>query len=281
MMNKLDISVIITTYNNPRGLALVLAGLRRQTTPAREVLVADDGSEEDTRTMIDGLRASFPCPLIHVWQPRKGFRKCVILNQSILRATGNYIVFFDGDCVPTADCLTAHVRAARRNRYVTGGIVRLGSRFSASLTPDAVLSGVLDRFGPWWFDSGGARRLFLSRIPGLRTLLNHNLKRLPGWRGGNASTWADHIRSVGGFDERFTYGYEDADFGHRLEASGVPGHSIRYTAPVLHVDHPRPYLGPDDVAANRKLYDENRALRMTFTPYGLPRVPEAAQPTRV
>jgi hypothetical protein len=59
------------------------------------------------------------------------------------------------------------------------------------------------------------------------------------------------------------HGYEDADFGHRLAAIGITGRSLRYTAPVYHLDHPRPWRNDAVIAANKALYDANRAARMT------------------
>jgi GT2 family glycosyltransferase len=75
---------------------------------------------------------------------------------------------------------------------------------------------------------------------------------------------------VGGFDERFSYGYEDAEFGHRLQAAGVHGRSVRYTAPVFHLEHERPYARPDVIAANRALYEASRSERRAYTEFGLP-----------
>ncbi len=87
--------------------------------------------------------------------------------------------------------------------------------------------------------------------------------------GENSSAFAEHLRAIGGFDERFTYGFEDADLGHRLQAHGIHGRSVRYTAPVFHLEHARPYARPEELAANRALYDENRARRATRTAHGL------------
>jgi GT2 family glycosyltransferase len=75
---------------------------------------------------------------------------------------------------------------------------------------------------------------------------------------------------VGGFDERFSYGFEDAEFGHRLQAAGVHGRSVRYTAPVFHLEHERPWARPEVVAANRALYEASRAERHSRTAHGLP-----------
>ncbi|MFI5367348.1 MAG: glycosyltransferase family 2 protein [Candidatus Binatia bacterium] len=265
----LRLSVIVTTYNNPRALTLVLAGLARQTVRDFELLIADDGSGPETKVVLDSFARSAPIPVRHVWQPDEGFRKCAILNKAILAATGNYLVVFDGDCVAPSRTLAAHVRAAQPRRYLAGGKVLLSQQLTERLTVESVTRGDLERIGLWWGGVQKRRRLIIGRVPGLRYLFDRNVKRPPGWRGENSSTFTDYVHLVAGFDERFTYGLEDADFGHRLEAAGVIGHSLRYTAPVFHLDHPRPYVRQEDWASNQAVYDANRAARMTLTPYGL------------
>ena len=47
------ISVIVTTYNRPDALALVLQGLQAQSDSNFEVIIADDGSTSATRSMIE------------------------------------------------------------------------------------------------------------------------------------------------------------------------------------------------------------------------------------
>jgi glycosyltransferase involved in cell wall biosynthesis len=264
-----SIAVIVSTYNNPRALALVLTGLERQTRPPQEVLIADDGSGAETRALIDDWRRRLPYPVHHVWHPDEGFRKCRILNHAITAASASYLIFLDGDCVPAARCLAVHANRAAPQRYVSGGKVLLGARISATLDEAAVRRGDLERIGRWWLGVKRKRRLVGSRIPGLRDLLDRNVPRPPGWHGENASTWACHARAVGGFDERFTYGSEDADFGQRLLLAGVIGVSVRYTAPVCHLDHARPWSSALVTAANKALYLENRAARVVRTPHGL------------
>jgi glycosyltransferase involved in cell wall biosynthesis len=272
----LRLSVIVSTYNNPRALSLVLAGLARQTIREFEIVIADDGSGPDTKATIDAFARGASVAVRHVWHPDEGFRKCAILNKAVLAATGTYLIFFDGDCVAPARTLAAHVRAARHGRYLTGGKVQLSQRFTDQVTVDAVRRGDLERIGLWWRHVGKRHRLIVSRLPGIRTLLDRHVRRPPAWRGENSSTFAAHVLRVGGFDERFTYGLEDADFGHRLQAAGIMPRSLRYQAPVFHLEHPRPYVRPGDWAANQTIYDANRAADMTLTPYGLARQRPAA-----
>jgi len=265
----LRLSVIVTTYNNPHALDLVLAGLARQSVGDYELIVADDGSGPVTSSLISQHAARVAVPVRHLWHPDEGFRKCAISNRAILAAAGDYLVFFDGDCVPSRHCLAVHLAAARRDSYLAGGAVPLTRELGDRLTAEEVGRGRLDRLTPWSPQVGKRRRLLVSRIPVLRDWMNRRVPREPSWRGGNSSAFAEHLHRVGGFDERFTYGFEDADLGHRLQASGIHGRSVRYTAPVFHLDHARPYVRTDQLAANRALYQENRARGLSRTLHGL------------
>ena len=265
-----SLSVIVTTYNNPRALSLVFAALSRQTIQPLEVLIADDGSTPDTAALVAQHAARGPLAVRHLWHPDQGFRKCSITNQAIQAASGEYLVFFDGDCLPPSNCLASHLRAARPGSYLAGGKIPLFESLGNRLTVDRIERGMLDTIGLWWLQVGKRRRLFLSHVPLLREVMNRRVPRQPSWRGENSSAFAADLHRIGGFDERFTYGYEDADLGHRLQAAGVQGRSVRYTAPVFHLEHARPYAKSGELAANRTLYERNRALKLTRTPYGLP-----------
>jgi GT2 family glycosyltransferase len=269
-MNQPRLSVIVTTYNHPRALTLVLAALGRQTIREFEVLVADDGSGPETARLVAEHASRAEMPIHHVWHPDEGFRKCMITNKAILTASGEYFIFFDGDCLPPSHCLEAHLRAARPGSYLAGGKIPIAESLARRLSVEQVESGLLDRVGLWWLGVGKRRRLLLSHVPVLRDIMDRRVPRQPSWRGENSSAFAVDLHRIGGFDERFTYGYEDADFGHRLQAAGVQGRSVRYTAPVFHLEHPRPYAKPEEVARNRALYEHNRAIKLTRTPYGLP-----------
>ncbi len=93
------VSLLISTYNWERALDLVLIALRAQTVMPDEVLIADDGSTEATRAIVEHHRAQLPIPLVHVWQEDDGFRKGEIINKAIAQATGDYVISIDGDMI--------------------------------------------------------------------------------------------------------------------------------------------------------------------------------------
>ena len=74
--------------------------IRRQSHRAFELVIADDGSTAETEACIDLLRRATDVELHHVWHAKRGFGKCRILNHAIRKATGDYLVFSDGDCIP-------------------------------------------------------------------------------------------------------------------------------------------------------------------------------------
>lgn len=109
MATEAKISVIFSTYNSPKWLEKVLWGFDCQTDDNFEIVVADDGSKEDTQRVIEKFAAQSSVPVKHVWQEDDGFQKCKILNKAIVEAEGEYLVFTDGDCVPRNEIGRAHV----------------------------------------------------------------------------------------------------------------------------------------------------------------------------
>jgi len=114
------ISVIVSTYNRPDALEMVLRSLAAQTCTDFEVVVADDGSREDTRLMIDRFGSQSPFKLKHVWQEDEGFRAATIRNKTVAASQGEYLVFLDGDCMVFPDFLAEHARLKEPNRFTTG-----------------------------------------------------------------------------------------------------------------------------------------------------------------
>lgn len=265
------LSVVVTTYNHPEWLEKVLWGFEAQTYRDFELLVADDGSDDRTRERIDHLRPQLRYPLVHVWHPKQGFRKCTILNAAIARATGAYLFFTDGDCIPRPDLLAVHAALAEPGRFLSGGYLKLPMATSQAITREDILAGRATDFA--WLRAHGtpsdrqSRRLAWG--PTMARLLDAITPTRPSFNGHNASAWRDDLVRVNGFDERLEWGGLDRELGERLENAGVRGKQVRHRALVVHLDHGRGYKRPEAIARNRAIRDEVAAKRLARTEHGL------------
>jgi glycosyltransferase involved in cell wall biosynthesis len=92
----MKISVALCTYNGTQYLALQLASIFFQTIPVNEIIVCDDGSEDDTLSIIDDFQKLHP-GIIRFYQneynlgAKKNFEKAIGLT------TGDFIFLSDQD----------------------------------------------------------------------------------------------------------------------------------------------------------------------------------------
>ena len=267
------LSVVVTTYNHPRWLEKVLWGFEAQSFRNFELLVADDGSDDPTRELIERLRPELRYPVRHVWHPHDGFRKCTILNAAIAVSEGEYLFFTDGDCIPRPDLLAVHVRHARHRTFLSGGYLKLPLSTSERISREDILAAHATSFR--WLRANGAplsrQSLRLAWGPAVAGLLDRITPTGATFNGHNASVWRDDLVRVNGFDERLEYGGLDRELGERLENAGVRGVQLRHRALVVHLDHPRGYRRTEAMARNRAIRDEVAAKRIARTPVGLDR----------
>ncbi|WP_353850690.1 glycosyltransferase [Flavobacterium sp.] len=119
----MEISVIFSTYNSEEWLEKVILGFSVQTFRNFEIIIADDGSREATKNLIDKLRAEIDIPIIHVWQEDNGFQKSQILNKAILASTSDYLIFTDGDCIPRKDFVQNQLKQKEFGFFYPEGIL--------------------------------------------------------------------------------------------------------------------------------------------------------------
>ncbi|GGD55076.1 glycosyltransferase [Lacimicrobium alkaliphilum] len=128
------ISVIFSTYNSPEWMEKTLWGLHYQTCQDFEVIIADDGSGEETARRITSFKQQSSCKIKHVWQPDAGFQKTRILNKALLQSEGDYIVFTDGDCILRKDFLEAHLHYRQPGYFLSGGYFKLPMHISQAIS---------------------------------------------------------------------------------------------------------------------------------------------------
>ena len=137
---KPRVSLLVTTYNSPRYLELSIRSIFNQRRLPDEILVADDGSGEETRLLVEELAAESFVPLRHIWHPDKGFRLSAIRNKAIEAANGDYIIQIDGDIILHPAFVLDHMRIARKGSFITGSRVLL----TKETTDEIISSGNVD-----------------------------------------------------------------------------------------------------------------------------------------
>ena len=265
--------LIFSTYNSPRSLALCLESIRAQRVLPQSIAIADDGSGDETRAIIEG----FTLPgvaLRHVWHADQGFRKCEILNKAIASSTADYLIFIDGDVMIHPGFIQRHLDMARRGRFMTGSLIRLDKQATESVTPAMVQAGTV--FDRGWLRANRAIdgvSTWLKTMPfslPVMALLDRLSPVRPSLCGANASAFRDEVLAVGGFDERMKYGGLDKELGARLGNNGTKGAHLRYSAPLVHLDHPRGYADPEGRKRNRELIERVRRDGVRVTEHGIP-----------
>ncbi len=246
-------SMIVSTYNWPQALELVLLSIKKQTLLPDEVIIADDGSGEETRQLIESFKKDFPVPLVHVWHEDNGFQKSIILNKAIASAKGEYIVAIDGDIIVEKHFVEDHLSLSEKNTFVYGKRVKikkeaLNSLFSKKNVDLSFLS------------PGISKRGRALRIPLLASRYKSDDNRYGAVRGCNISFWRNDFIKVNGYNEEMTgWGKEDTELTHRFFNNGMKGKNVKFKAIGYHIYHNDAPRDRDiiNTAIQQRTIDEN------------------------
>lgn len=267
----MKLGVVVTTYNSPLWLEKALWGYENQTDSDFTVIIADDGSGDPTREVIERFRQRGRLNLVHEWQEDAGFQKTKILNQCIRNTECDYLVFTDGDCIPRFDYIAMHKRFARPRSFVSGGLYRLTMPVSEALSETSVIDQSVFQFD--YLAQLGQPKDFkrnkLRQSQAFASLMNAVTPTGATWNGGNTGCWKADIVAVNGFDERMQYGGLDREMGERMMNNGIKGIQARYSVITLHLDHSRGYENEQTWRRNRNIRAVVKQQRRTWTDYGL------------
>ena len=223
-----DISLIVTTYRAPERLLWVLESVRWQTHKPKEVIVADDGSCVSTKHVVSEIREKLEVPLIHSWQPDIAFRLSRSRNLAASKATGDWLLFIDGDCVMPQDFIRKQCDLSSARHLVFGSrklLRQSDTNKLLSVRPalDLVLQFMCGR--KFWKIPLG----WFRSIP-RRSWLNA--------RGFHLAISRREFLRINGFDESYvSWGLEDSDFVVRAMRSGLQLLDGRYATSLLHLYH--------------------------------------------
>ena len=264
MASSGGVSLIIASYNHSDILAMTLAAAARQTHPELEVIVADDGSAEDYRPLLEKAARWFAHGIQHVKHADEGFRKTRILNRAVQVSRFDPLLFLDMDCLPHEDFVKNHLAYLGRGTAVTGRRVHIEKE--AFPPADEILKHGLN------FTPVALLRLWLA---GQARRIEHGL-RLPffyetsgsGILGSNFSVHKTDLQAINGFNEEYQENAtgEDTDLDFRLRLAGVRVVALRNRAIQYHVAHP---TRPRTNGKNRALLERTMAEKRVRAAIGL------------
>lgn len=227
-------ALIITTYNSPDKLRLCLESVRRQRVMPDVITIADDGSDERTRIVVDEFRRQLQIPVLHVWQEDKGIRVARSRNNAAAVTDADYIIGIDGDLVLHRRFVADHIRFATPGAYLKGGRCKL----NATVTERLCMEGVVPRLTPFMSGVKRKRANLLHCMPLARWLAPRYRRNKPGVLGCNESYYRSDMLAINGYDESYEgWGGEDTDFIVRLKLSGVRKLHLKFAGIACHLWH--------------------------------------------
>ncbi len=230
-VKEMKVSLIVTTYNWKEALEVVLQSVITQKVFPNEVIIADDGSRDDTKELIDSYAKIFPVPLIHSWQEDDGFRAAKSRNKAIAKASYEYIVMIDGDIMLHPNFIKDHIKASREGFFVQGCRALLNEELCKDvINGDTRLS---------IFTKGIKNRKNVISNSVLSSMFSRVWNSDKSTRTCNFAAWKQDLINVNGFNEKFEgWGREDSELVIRMLNHGLNRIYLKFAGVGFHLYHP-------------------------------------------
>ena len=191
----MKLSVVVPTYGRRELSTRTLRSLVAQVdAPPFEVVVVDDGADPGLTAHVESLGLALDVRVVH--HPENRGRSAA-RNTGIARATGDVVVFLDGDMVVEPGFVAAHAAGHDGPDTVVLGDIRTAPEMGRRAFVD-------------YIDSRGVKKIPSSEPIPARYFMT-----------GNSSVARPLLERAGGFDEEFDeYGGEDTEMGYRLADHG-------------------------------------------------------------
>lgn len=227
---EMDVSVVLCTYNRQNDLRLALESLMVLAAPEfnYEIVVVDDGSVDQTPTVVEELANASPVEIHYIRQENSGV--AAARNTGVRHARGAWVAFFDDDQLADPNWLAGLLSTAKSTGAdCVGGacLLQISGRPDVEL-PRVVRKMLGERLTSEQYTSD--RRFF---DPRRRHILPNT---------GNALIHRGVFDRIGFFSEHLRF-CEDTEFFRRAQKSGARFASASDSI-VLHVVQPD-RLNPD------------------------------------
>lgn len=254
-------SLVTPTYNWPDALELLLLSVLNQSYLPNEVIIADDGSGEDTKALIEKFQKIFPIPLHHIWHEDIKNRKPAIMNKALAKAKYDYIIEIDGDIIMHKHFIKDHLSLAEEGVYLYGSRVNIQKDYLSTLFKKKQI-----HFN--FYSKGIKKRGRTLHIPFLANRYKKENKFSSKLRGCNMSFWKQDFIKVNGFNENLVgWGTDDSELIQRLINIGIQGKRLKFKGIVYHIYHHE--QDKSKVGHNERIENEVKAKKITFVEKGV------------
>ena len=261
MKSNLTCSLVTPTYNWPEALELLLLSIKKQSILPNEVIIADDGSKEETTQLIQKYQKDFPVPIIHVWHEDNKNQKPAIMNKAIAKAKYDYIVEIDGDIIMHKDFVRDHLSLAEKNVFLYGSRVNIQEDYLETLFKKKKIQFNV-------FSKGIKKRGRTLHIPFLANRYKKEDKRSNKLRGCNMSFWKSDLIKINGFNESLTgWGIDDSEMIQRLINISVQGKRLKHKGIVYHIYHKE--QNKSHIEVNQLIEKETTEKKLTYIEKGI------------
>lgn len=241
-MNYKNASVIISVYDKSDFLQLILDSLKKQSVQNFEIIISEDGCSQKMSDFIKNY--PFTTKYKHLTQEDIGWRKNRALNNAIRNASGDWLIFIDGDCVVHPRFVEMHLRYASENLILSGRRIKLDEQSSIEFMKEGLsyINNIFLRLLKKQILKKG-KSIYIEE--GLYIAPNSIFSFIRKFRkfgrvlGCNMSFSRHAIYAINGFDETYTSPSvgEDTDVAWRFKAAGYKMKSLRNLAVQYHLYH--------------------------------------------
>lgn len=224
-------ALLISTYNWKEALDLVLQSVHLQSVFPDEILIADDGSKEDTKELINLWKTKSSIPIKHFWQEDKGFRKTIILNKAISGSEADYIIQIDGDIILSPKFIQDHYEERKEGFFLNGSRALINEENTKKLlnTKALCLKSVKKNI---------KNKINATRFPLLSKYFRKDHIKSDNVKGCNFSFWKKDFIAVNGYNNEMNgWGHEDIELAARLNNLGIRQRRLKMKAVCYHLHH--------------------------------------------
>lgn len=256
-------SLIISTYNWPQALHLCLLSCLHQKVHPLEIIIADDGSTNETTTLIKNWQQRSVVPIRHVWHEDQGFRLGAIRNKAIAAAQADYIIQIDGDLILHPNFISDHLSLARPNQFVSANRTLISQRETTRLLQKQVveLPGLFSLKRKYY-------ALHSPLLNALTTFFKSTEKKFKYVLGANMAFWRADLLEVNGYNEDIAgWGKEDNEISVRLLNAGKQLTLVSHLCIVYHLYHNE--VSRNDLHSNESILQETLQNNIKRTSNGI------------